>query len=338
MLAGWCRFGLFTLNRAGLQAPFGSIGSAAGMRILFLGDVVGRSGRTAVIEALPRIRERYGADFVVATDLDGCLLDEETYAFDAARPALERLARHGIPLVLATSKTRQEVLRLCADLPHVSAAIIEGGGALLLPEGREVESRALRPDGGLSTIVLGEERAVLVRALQQIAPETGAAVRSFSALGPEEVARLTGLDLAAAARAMDRQYDEPFLLENEERAAALVAAAQRRGLSMTRGGRFWHLTGATDKGRGLAALLRVYAAERRSYSVVALGDSPHDLPLLRAADRAIVLPRPGGVLDPVLAAALPGAEQAPRPGPEGWNSSLLAVLSGDTLPRVDERP
>ena len=35
------------------------------MRILFLGDVVGRSGRTAVIESLPRLRARYGAHFVV---------------------------------------------------------------------------------------------------------------------------------------------------------------------------------------------------------------------------------------------------------------------------------
>jgi 2',3'-cyclic-nucleotide 2'-phosphodiesterase len=35
------------------------------MRILFLGDVVGRSGRTAVIEALPKLRERYRLDFVV---------------------------------------------------------------------------------------------------------------------------------------------------------------------------------------------------------------------------------------------------------------------------------
>ena len=35
------------------------------MRILFLGDVVGRSGRTAVIEQLPRLRERYRLDFVV---------------------------------------------------------------------------------------------------------------------------------------------------------------------------------------------------------------------------------------------------------------------------------
>ena len=35
------------------------------MRLLFLGDLVGRSGRVAVIEALPKLRERYRADFVV---------------------------------------------------------------------------------------------------------------------------------------------------------------------------------------------------------------------------------------------------------------------------------
>jgi len=35
------------------------------MRLLFLGDVVGRSGRTAVVEKLPLLRERYRADFVV---------------------------------------------------------------------------------------------------------------------------------------------------------------------------------------------------------------------------------------------------------------------------------
>jgi metallophosphoesterase (TIGR00282 family) len=35
------------------------------MRILFLGDVVGRSGRVAVLEQLPKLRERYRLDFVV---------------------------------------------------------------------------------------------------------------------------------------------------------------------------------------------------------------------------------------------------------------------------------
>ncbi|MDX2307478.1 MAG: TIGR00282 family metallophosphoesterase [Hyphomicrobium sp.] len=35
------------------------------MRLLFLGDVVGRAGRKAVVEMLPRLRERYALDFVV---------------------------------------------------------------------------------------------------------------------------------------------------------------------------------------------------------------------------------------------------------------------------------
>lgn len=35
------------------------------MRILFIGDIVGRSGRNAVCDALPQMRERLGADFVI---------------------------------------------------------------------------------------------------------------------------------------------------------------------------------------------------------------------------------------------------------------------------------
>ena len=47
------------------------------MRILFLGDVVGRSGRTAITERLPRLREDWRLDFVVvnaenATNGAGC--------------------------------------------------------------------------------------------------------------------------------------------------------------------------------------------------------------------------------------------------------------------------
>jgi 2',3'-cyclic-nucleotide 2'-phosphodiesterase len=35
------------------------------MRLLFLGDVLGRSGRNAVCEQLPALRERFAADFVI---------------------------------------------------------------------------------------------------------------------------------------------------------------------------------------------------------------------------------------------------------------------------------
>ncbi len=35
------------------------------MRLLYLGDIVGRSGRTAVVDALPRLRESHRVDFVI---------------------------------------------------------------------------------------------------------------------------------------------------------------------------------------------------------------------------------------------------------------------------------
>ena len=50
-------------------------------------------------------------DVMVFTDLDGSLLDHENYAFDAALPALEALARADIPVSIVSSKTRAEIIQ-----------------------------------------------------------------------------------------------------------------------------------------------------------------------------------------------------------------------------------
>ena len=46
--------------------------------------------------------------FVIFTDLDGSMLDAETYSFQAARPALQKLKKKQVPIILCTSKTRAE--------------------------------------------------------------------------------------------------------------------------------------------------------------------------------------------------------------------------------------
>jgi mannosyl-3-phosphoglycerate phosphatase len=269
---------------------------------------------------------------LVATDLDGCLLDETTYSYDEARPALAALAARRIPLVLASSKTRAEMQPLSRTLGLASPLLVENGGALLVPEvhlPRPPRGTELRE--GFWSIVLGTARAELVRTLEEIAREAGAHVRSFASLAPSEIEALTGLSPPAARLALEREYDEPFLVDDETAGAAIAAAARTRRMQVTRGGRFWHLTGETDKGRALRVLLQLYKAEGRTFSTVALGDSSNDLPLLQAVQRPIVMPRPHGGPDPALLAALPGAELAPRPGPAGWNAAVLAVLNGQRL-------
>lgn len=266
------------------------------------------------------------AHLLVATDLDGCLLDAHDYSWEPARGALDALHAAGARLVLASSKTRAEMEALAGELAAlipVAALIVENGGAVVRR-------------GDPQPVVLGLPRERLVAALGELARAAGARVRAFHELSAAGLAALTGLTPDAAALALQREYDEPFVLEGggARAVAALSAGAAARGLVLTRGGRFWHLSGACDKGRALGVLLEHERAEGRPATTLALGDAPNDLALLRAADRAVIVPRPDGCADAELGAELPEAERAPHPGPRGWNEAVLAVLRGGRLPRV----
>jgi len=75
------------------------------------------------------------APAVVISDLDGTLLDPESYSFDAALPALELLRAKGIPLVLCSSKTRREIEVYRQRLGNREPFIFENGGGICLPKG-----------------------------------------------------------------------------------------------------------------------------------------------------------------------------------------------------------
>ncbi|HEX9202385.1 MAG TPA: HAD hydrolase family protein, partial [Vicinamibacteria bacterium] len=165
---------------------------------------------------------------VVFTDLDGCLLDEETGACEAAGPALQALRRAEVPLVLCTSKTRAEVEPLHRRLGLESPYVVENGGAIAIPASARGWKAPLGPRGGGPLMVpLGAPRARLVEALAEIAAESGVCVRGFADLTVEEVGERTGLAVEAARRAAMREYDEPFLIEGEAppRAAESALAA-----------------------------------------------------------------------------------------------------------------
>jgi mannosyl-3-phosphoglycerate phosphatase len=274
---------------------------------------------------------------LVVTDLDGTLLDEETYDVAPARPGLEALRERRLSLVLCSSKTRAEMESLAEELGFPRLLIVENGGALVVPAGwLPALPPGARRDGKQVVVALGTPRTVLVEALPEVAGEAGVAVRGFATMTAEDVAGLTGLGRVAAERALQRQWDEPFVVEGDpgpEVDAELQAAARRRGLRVTCGGRFRHLTGSADKGQAVRSLMRLLPHDPHGRTV-GLGDAANDLPMLQAVDRPIVMPGKDGTIDAALISALPRAERAPEPGPAGWARAVLAVLAGAPLPRV----
>src|SRR3989339_344329 len=99
-------------------------------------------------------------ELIVFTDLDGTLLDHDTYAYDEARPGLDRLAAEGVPLVLVSSKTRPEIEELRARLGNRHPFVPENGGAIFIPRdcGLDIPPEA-KAMGDYRVILLGRPRA-----------------------------------------------------------------------------------------------------------------------------------------------------------------------------------
>ena len=261
---------------------------------------------------------------VIVSDLDGTLLDHETYSPDAAQPALDRIREAGIPLVLCTSKTRAELEPLRRALRHTHPFIVENGGGVFVPIGYFpfVLDNAERRDA-FDVIVLGDRYDALVRALREASDASGVGVRGFAEMSDAEVAHETGLTPSQARAARQRDFDEPFLSREPHREVALLDAITRGGKRWTRGGRFHHITGRSDKARAVQELLSLYRRWYGTVRSVGLGDAPNDASFLNTVDTPILIRSPR-VDD--LRALVPRGEVTSLDGPAGWNQAVVSVL------------
>lgn len=267
---------------------------------------------------------------VIFTDLDGTLLDHDTYDFSPALPALAALGAAHVPLLLCSSKTHAELKYWSALLNINHPFISENGGALCIPPDyfRQPFDFQETRDGD-HVVLLGTDYSTLRSALTDIAKGTSLPLAGFGDLSVADIAARTGLPLAQAMLAKRRDADEPFFVDKtfgEEEVKRLETAVALKKLRMTRGGRFFHLTGDNDKGAAARRLAQLYRAEwRHPVRTVGLGDSPNDLPLLQAVDVPIVVRNIRVGLDWVTQAQLK-ARRTAGVGPTGWNDAVLALL------------
>ena len=276
---------------------------------------------------------RFAGTWAVLTDLDGTLLDHATYKWHAATGALEVLHRLRVPLILVTSKTRAEVIPILRSLGRREPFAVENGGAIYIPRGYfRFQVPGASPAGrGWLRIALGTPRQKLIQALDRAAKRADTSIRSFSEMSAREIAERTGLSSADTRRARQREFDEPFVVlsSGSKAVSRLNQEITRAGHHMTRGSRFFHILGKNDKGTAVLKLLACYRrASKTRIRSVGLGDSPNDIPLLRAVEIPVVVARPNGRYDTEVLRSLPRSRRAGGKGPAGWNRAVLHLLRG----------
>lgn len=266
---------------------------------------------------------------VIFTDLDGTLLDFSTYSFEKALPALASIWQEHIPLVLCSSKTRKEIEYYREKMGNLHPFISENGGGVFISSDYfdfqvHAPDTAIGREGDYLVIRLGAQYSALRNAIASLRRE-GFLIKGFGDMSIHEIAEVTELSISEAAMAKERDFDEPFLFEGDEREThRLLMAIQAQGLHLTRG-RFFHLLGDTDKGRAVAILISLFQKKFGRVTTIAVGDNPNDIPMLEKADYPVIVQKHDGSYDHTI--QIPGLIKAEGIGPEGWNRALLTLLS-----------
>ncbi|MBS3805764.1 MAG: HAD-IIB family hydrolase [Oleiphilaceae bacterium] len=269
---------------------------------------------------------------VFFSDLDGTLLDHDTYDWSAAKPALEKLELEGLPVVLNSSKTAPEIQALRRALGNTDPYIVENGAAVIIPPAY-FDSAAPRDSEKSSDkdeiIKFGAPRSELLKVLAELRQD-GYSFESFEDMTAEEVAQHTGLPPESARLAKQRLATEPLLWRDQEIDIPFFRKAlEQRGLRLVRGGRFQHVMGAFDKAESMQMLMKRYRALYSGEKLisVALGDGPNDRRMLEQADIAIVIKSAGP--EPLRLPDQHRVMYSGKKGPEGWNECVLTILAGE---------
>lgn len=256
---------------------------------------------------------------VVFTDLDGSLLDHDSYSWQPAQGWLDKLAQHGVPVIITTSKTSAEVSSLQRDLQLSHLPFIAENGAYIhLPASEGPQHQVIGAD-------YQRVREILVQLRQRYDFE----FRGFGDVSPQQVADWTGLSLDDAGLAMRREGSEPLMwFGSQPDFAHMEKLLAEEGLALTRGGRFWHVMGReAGKGPAVKWLIEHYRQQHNNPPVsLGLGDGPNDISMLEAVDFAVVIRGKHDQKMP-LNKAENNIYRTTLYGPEGWRQGLDHFLS-----------
>ena len=266
--------------------------------------------------------------WLIFTDLDGSLLDHDSYSHKAADGLLLELEQSGTPVILTTSKTRAEVISLRAELNNQHPFIVENGAAIFIPEGYFSE----KPEGcaevdGFWVQSFSHSRVHWLELLEEAKLLFPESFSHFAAMKEEIISEVTGLELSQAVLANQREYGEPISWLGIDSAKELfVQWLEEKGGHVLQGGRFLHLGGLCDKGKALTWLSKEYNKQSKfkDCKSIAIGDSFNDVAMLEKADLALIIRSP--VHSPPKLKRVRGFFVSDEFGPTGWNSGLRKIL------------
>ena len=239
-------------------------------------------------------------------------------AMNRREEALDLLRQKAVPLVLVSSKTFPEMKILHEEMGLDAPFVYENGGGIYWP------------DNGGRIEILGMSVSDLIKRKDALEAAFGETVCFITDMDAREIARRTGLPLARALLSQKRTTSLPFILPSGKTIGSgelsrINDAMRRKGLSVTKGGRFYHFSSArSDKGAAIVKVIEYYrTVGAEPFTTVGIGDSENDIPMFQRVDIPVLVRKHDGT---AIAAGEARVRVTVGSGPAGFNEAVSGII------------
>ena len=225
------------------------------------------------------MKKKINKKIIIFTDLDGSLLDRETFNFDSIKNYIFKLLKKEIFIIPNSSKTKKEIILFNKELKKNLPIICENGSAIY---GLNSLNKNL-PDN----IILSRDKDEIYKIFKKSIPKKLQSKCMFiHKMSEKKQVDIMGLKGKNLRLALKREYSIPFIFnDNKTQKMKLNKLISLSGLSLHEGGRVLNLCDKVSKALAMKKLVKIYKKiDTRKLIIIGVGDNYNDLEMLKSSN------------------------------------------------------
>ena len=261
--------------------------------------------------------------YLIITDLDGTLLNYETFSYKPIVPFIKKIISKKILIIPNTSKTKDEVLKFLNEIKYPTPFIVESGSAIYFPKKFNYSRKMKINDFEL--IYSSKNKKSIHKILDSKDFQNYKSLfRITNEIKNTDLADLSGLSIENLKDIKKRDFSELIVWDSSKKNLnKFKMLLNKKDLSLLEGARFLHLKGRGDKGIAIHKLLKFMKSSKINVNkTISLGDSINDIPMLRRTDFSCIIKLPNKNYINFKGESV---FRSKKEAPLGWKEALMSI-------------
>ena len=255
---------------------------------------------------------------LIFTDLDGSLLDKETFKFDIIKDYFKELVRNGIIIIPNSSKTEAELLDFNEENNLDLSFIAENGSSIH----RLNKIHQNLPDKIIISRTIDEIRNIYE---ENISLDFENKITHILELEREKQQKILGLPLDKIKLAIKRDHSIPIKFNGtESEKNEFTKILKNSGLTIQTGGRIMNVCDNVNKSKAMSRALQLIRKQLDDEIItIGVGDNENDIEMIKQTDYPCLVKNED--FDSSLI-NIDNLIKSDEPSPKGWSDVIKTAL------------